>query len=204
MLVPRVPEVGHAAMLIGNDRTGWRYFSFEGLGRGAKPALDELRFKTVQEAQNAKALASYTHYALFITNEKSDQVAIRVGESFRKKKFAIGDRNCQTVAVAILAAATTNQELVGDLKVLPPETYKAIQAKASLRGLWKFDIIPPGYVNKFSAATRNAIGATFGAAVGFAPIPSSSLAVPAALLLEQQRLWKNNRSLYPRQGGVNR
>ena len=116
---------GHSAALIGNDKTGWQYFSY-----AAGPSwfndddnLTRKKWRTLKIAVKSLAKGKYkfTQYLRWETVPKEDKKAIqKVLKIFPGKTYWIIGRNCDDVIVhAVLA---TNRDI--DDRLIPNKTFK--------------------------------------------------------------------------------
>ena len=140
------PYFGHAAVLVGNDRTGWDYFSFE----DRNPPIKPIHFANLNAAINSNQVKcegrDYENYAYFRTFAVDDQAARNVVNALNKTSFHALTNNCQTAAVKILCAAIGDERFLADIEPFSPlETVANLQKKAWLRGRWKIDaiVLPP-------------------------------------------------------------
>lgn len=96
---------GHAAALVGSDRSGWTYYSF-GVGRSVRTAMDNYdvkHYRTLREA-----IFDNPRYDLSIryrTSECANKRAKRKGNSFFGRRYNLFSKNCSDVAAEILKAA---------------------------------------------------------------------------------------------------
>jgi len=98
---------GHAAVIVGSDRSGWTYYSFgSGTRLGASDNYDVRNYRTLQEAR-----ANNSRYDLSIyyrTSEEATRAARREGNSRFGESYWLAGRNCDDVASDIIRAAGVN------------------------------------------------------------------------------------------------
>ena len=109
---------GHMAILIGNDKTGWKFVSKEGRDKKpwfsnritGGPAIEKKRdfhslseFKKVQGSD--KDLGSYTQSVRFKTDEKQDNAALDASDKSAQSWYQVTNNNCADAVSDRLKAA---------------------------------------------------------------------------------------------------
>jgi RHS repeat-associated protein len=101
-----VVTVGHPAILIGSDATGWQYFSFHAGNQATREDnLETERFKTVEEAKSAKNLQGYASYIRYQTSPAQDQKAIKEAKSWKNTMYDLATCNCALLAHWVMKRA---------------------------------------------------------------------------------------------------
>jgi len=104
--VPVIGTVGHPAVLIGNDKDGWRYFSFHaGDPNTTDDNLQQKFFKTLDDAKLDAALQSYADFIRYKTTKSQDDNGITEAESWDKKGYDLATRNCALLAHWVMKQA---------------------------------------------------------------------------------------------------
>jgi RHS repeat-associated protein len=101
---------GHEATAVGNDRTGWTYFSY-GMGDdrggaqhlGTKDNMTVRYYKTYADLR--KDNPRYDDAICYKSSEKADKAAIRKATEYFDKSYWFIGRNCGNVTTYMLRAA---------------------------------------------------------------------------------------------------
>jgi hypothetical protein len=132
---------GHNAFMVGNDYTGWHYYSYGGdisgsidnsssggsLQSGNNGTINEQTFTTLQEAQDYLAYNGYTSYQLFNTTPQQENVAqITALLDFADSPYNLFDNNCDSMALDALKAEGIVIEDF-DKSLAPNTTFNNIQ-----------------------------------------------------------------------------
>jgi hypothetical protein len=103
---------GHTGVLIGNDRTGWHYFSFSSgkchfnpFGGNKADNMDYRGYRTLAAARRDPAMARYLKYARWTTSPAADRKAIDAVRPYFHRAYIICGQTCDDVAVEALWAA---------------------------------------------------------------------------------------------------
>ena len=95
--------LGHLAILIGDDKKGWTYYSFENTKSEDGTYVHTYDFDTLKDARSSNLLKDYSHYALWHGSERDDTVAKRVPARKGKEVFDGIHNNCQMMALGCSA-----------------------------------------------------------------------------------------------------
>lgn len=117
---PRLGNYGHGAVLIGNDKRGWRYYSFS-TGNSkltTRDNLQELKFKKLADAAKSPALTRYSKggYIRWHTSGAADLRAIAAAQRFNKQVW-LPIQNCNDLSAAAIRAAGINGFVPGLVRV---------------------------------------------------------------------------------------
>ncbi len=88
-----LPGFGHNAVLVGDNKTGWVYYSKDGPGEGG---FDHSRipFTSIKEAFNSPELERYDEGVYFETSPEDDKKAVMALDGIVKGKYNLGGSNC--------------------------------------------------------------------------------------------------------------
>jgi RHS repeat-associated protein len=105
-----VGGAGHAASAVGNNRTGWTYYSFGASGdRGETMHIGTLDNYSVRHYQTLEALRKdnprYDKDIYYKSSERGDMAARREGNSHFNDSYWFIGQNCDDIASSILRAA---------------------------------------------------------------------------------------------------
>ena len=105
-----VGGAGHAASAVGNNRTGWTYYSFGASGdRGETMHIGTLDNYSVRHYQTFEALRKdnprYDKDIYYKSSERGDMAARREGNSHFNDSYWFIGQNCDDIASSILRAA---------------------------------------------------------------------------------------------------
>ena len=110
-----VGGAGHAAILIGNDKGGWHYFSFgpgkcmmNPYGGNREDNLDYKGFNSLEDARKDSGLSRYKEYEKWSTDGSADKKAIDAVKQYFQKGYSICGQNCDDVAAKGIKAAGVN------------------------------------------------------------------------------------------------
>ncbi len=93
--VPVFGTVGHPAVLVGNDKDGWQYFSFHGGDPGTTDDnLVKKSFKTLADAQKDAEVNAYSKFIRYKTNKAADDLAKKEALSWDKTRYDLATHNC--------------------------------------------------------------------------------------------------------------
>lgn len=85
---------GHNAILIGNDKTGWVYYSKDGRANDGRSEYTRKSFRTFSEFVDSKSSQRYDEGAWFETSEKQDKAAQDYAEEAVKTEYDRVECNC--------------------------------------------------------------------------------------------------------------
>jgi len=97
---------GHAGVLIGNDSTGWSYYSF---GPHIGTNFQRKQYPNLKEAVADKEIARYEDYLRYETDSAADRKARVQAAEFYDESYNPIMENCGDVANNIMAAGTDGE-----------------------------------------------------------------------------------------------
>ncbi|WP_343659405.1 DUF6443 domain-containing protein [Chryseobacterium sp.] len=108
-----VPVAGHGAVIVGNERDGWYYYSMNGTGEGSKPYGDSknpdigtflgkgLSPKQAMLKANTINPNEQHHYDKFVTvkttKEEDEKIKAKAAEAASAKKYKVVGQSCANV-----------------------------------------------------------------------------------------------------------
>jgi len=85
---------GHNAVLVGNDETGWVYYSKDGADDDGMQQYDKASFGTFQEFIESQRASRYQHGARIATTTDQDKIALEFAGRDYRSEYDAATNNC--------------------------------------------------------------------------------------------------------------
>lgn len=125
---------GHAALLFGNEKTGWHYVSFAPRPDGSDN-VHHLKFASFAEARDSEALARYDKYLLWNTIDSSGAAKAqrRLEGHWKGTAYDPFRRNCFHMVADIIRSAGFS---IDADYTIPVAAYEGNRGKVQQSGRW--------------------------------------------------------------------